>query len=130
MFLLIYMENIKTRDELSKYINNNVNKHIIIKVGATWCDPCKKMKPVFNNLLCELIKKRGDTDIIYLEIDIDKDKDCCNYLRVRGVPHIIYFNNGEINQNLVGFNSNKLCKLFSYIDIKMGLTSKNDSNEY
>ena len=106
----------KKRDDLILYLNENKNKHIIIKVGASWCGPCKKMKPVFNNLLCDLIKKKGNENIIYLELDIDKDKDCCNYLRVKGVPHISYIKDGELNQTMVGYNQNKLCKLFLYID--------------
>ena len=114
------MENIKTRIELSKYINENKDKHIIVKAGATWCGPCIKMKPLFNNLLCELIKN-NNLDIIYLELDVDKDKDCCNYLRIKGIPHIIYIKNGELNQSMVGFDSIKLGKFFEYINKQIQL---------
>ena len=68
------MENIKTRIELSNYINNNKDKHIIIKTNFTWCGPCKKMKPEFNNLLSELSDNNKNSNIIYLELDVDKDK--------------------------------------------------------
>lgn len=123
------MENIKTRIELSNYINNNKDKHIIIKAGATWCGPCKKMKPVFNNLLCELTDNNKKSNIIYLELDVDKDKDCCNYLRIKGIPHILYINNGELNQSMVGFESRKLSRLFEYINKQIQIQLCNERNE-
>ena len=118
------MENIKTRLELSKYINDNKDKHIIIKAGATWCGPCKKMKPLFNNLLCELSNNNKNSNIVYLELDVDVDKDCCNFLRIKGIPHILYIKEGELNQSMVGFESEKLCKLFKYINKEIQLCNE------
>ena len=110
------MEEIKNRQDLINYIKNNCNSYIIIKVGAKWCNPCKKMNPLFNKLLCELVNNYKENNIIYLEIDKDNDNDCCSYLKVRGIPHIMYIKDGLLNQSMVGFDENKLCKLFKYID--------------
>tara|TARA_Y100000591_G_C21440891_1_gene501421 strand:- start:19 stop:387 length:369 start_codon:yes stop_codon:yes gene_type:complete len=110
------MEEIKNRIDLNNFIKNNSNSHIIIKVGAEWCGPCKKMKPVFNELLCELGENNKENSIIYLEMDADKDRDCCSYLKVKGIPHVMYIKDGLLNQSMVGFEEKKLCRLFKYID--------------
>ena len=121
------MEEIKNRTDFNLFIENNINSHIIIKVGASWCGPCKKMKPIFNKLFDKLVEDNKSNSIIYLEMDADKDKDCCTYLKVRGIPHIMYIKDGQLNQSMVGFDENKLCKLFKYIDncIKSSVIQKN-----
>jgi thioredoxin 1 len=110
------MEKITNRKDLSQYIKEKKNTHTIIKVSASWCGPCKKMKPLFNKLLYELVKKNENANIGYLKMDYDNDKDCCNFLKVRGIPHISYFKDGLLNQEMVGFDPEKLSKLFLYID--------------
>lgn len=121
------MEEIKNRVDLNNYIQDNCDSHIIIKVGADWCGPCKKMKPIFNELLCELVANNKEVNIIYLEMDADKDSDCCSYLKVKGIPHVMYIKNGNLNQSMVGFEEKKLCKLFKYINdsIKTSIIQKN-----
>ena len=44
-----------------------------------------------------------------------------NYLRIKGIPHIIYIKNGELNQSMVGFDSIKLGKFFEYINKQIQL---------
>ena len=109
------MNDINNRKDLIKYIEKNKRKHIIIKVSASWCKPCIKMNPVFKNLLNDL-ERKNENNILYLDMDINKDSDCCTYLRVKSIPHILYFKNGQINQNMVGYNDKNLNKLFSYIN--------------
>tara|TARA_A100001015_G_scaffold313325_1_gene420316 strand:+ start:180 stop:644 length:465 start_codon:yes stop_codon:yes gene_type:complete len=114
---------IKDRNDLISFIKSNKNMHIIIKVGASWCGPCKKMKPQFNKLLNYLIKKY-EKKIVYLEMDLDNDKDCCSYLRVKGVPNILYYKNGVVNQSMVGYKEDSLNKLFSYIERNITIYNK------
>ena len=37
--------NIKTPNDLSEHLESNPGI-VIIKLGATWCQPCKKIEPV------------------------------------------------------------------------------------
>ena len=62
------------------------------------------------------MEDNNEVNIIHLEMDLDNDNDCCKYLRVKGVPFILYYKNGELNQTMVGYNKLKLYKLFKYID--------------
>lgn len=65
---------------------------IIIKFGATWCKPCKVIKPT-----CEEWAKTCPANIIYADIDIDESMDLYLAFKskkmVRGVPVLLAFDN-------------------------------------
>ena len=63
---------------------------IIVKFGATWCKPCKDIKPT-----CEEWVKTCPANIIYADIDIDESMDLYLAFKskkmVRGVPVLLAF---------------------------------------
>ncbi|MFT6810819.1 MAG: thioredoxin 1 [Saprospiraceae bacterium] len=66
-------------------------KPTIVDFFATWCGPCKMMKPVLKELSSDL---KGKARI--LKIDIDKNKQLANKLEVRSVPTIAIYQRGRI----------------------------------
>lgn len=77
-------------------MENRVKK--ILKIGATWCGPCKQLK-----------KELEDFDLIPIEsIDADENEELCLKYNVRSVPVLIFL--GEKDTELgrhVGFISKK-----------------------
>lgn len=69
----------------------NGDKPVIVDFSADWCTPCKLMDPV----LREIKEKVGDRAII-LKMDIDKCPDCVSSYKIRAVPTLIIFREGEI----------------------------------
>lgn len=67
---------------------------LIVKFSATWCGPCKKIKPVWESFLgyCQSNKL---SKFIFAEIDIDESLDLYVALKnkkmVKGVPTILAF---------------------------------------
>lgn len=59
----------------------------VFMVGAPWCAPCKAMKPVVE----EASKDRDET---FAYIDLDDNPELAGLLRVRGVPTIVFFEDG------------------------------------
>lgn len=55
---------IQNEDELRDYINNSAK--LIIKVSATWCYPCKLLKPKLEKL------SEKYTDVQIINVDVDK----------------------------------------------------------
>ena len=74
-----FLELVKTTD-----------KPIFVKFSATWCKPCKVIKPFVN----EVFKSIGNKALC-LEIDIDDSVDLYAMLKmkrmVNGVPTILYY---------------------------------------
>ena len=48
------ISNITNRSEFKHYVINNNN--VIVKVSATWCGPCKRATPIFNDGFLNLPK--------------------------------------------------------------------------
>lgn len=66
-------------------------KPTIVDFFATWCGPCKMMKPVLKDLAADL---KGEARI--LKIDIDRNQRLANKLAVRSVPTIAIYQRGKI----------------------------------
>ena len=77
-----------TRNELKEYIKKNGT--VVAKVSATWCGPCQKIKGLVNACFEEISK-----DIKMVLVDKDKASDICNYLKVRSVPYLVNFIEGD-----------------------------------
>ena len=77
-----------TRDQLKNYLNKN--KIVVVKVSATWCTPCQKIKSLVNACHEEIAK-----EINMVLVDKDKGSDISSLLKVRSVPYLVNFVNGE-----------------------------------
>ena len=63
----------------------------LVDFHATWCGPCQAMMPTIDKLKA---KKGGKLRI--LKIDVDKNQEVAAKFKVRSVPTLILFKNGEI----------------------------------
>ncbi len=52
----------------------------LLHFTAPWCNPCKMMKPIVDDIISER------TDIEYVSIDIDKNVDVALEYEVMGIP--------------------------------------------
>lgn len=90
--------------ELQEKINNG--EKIILKLEASWCGPCKMLKPIF-----EKVSNENTSEVQLYTLDVDINREIAISLGVRSVPTIKVFNNGEV------------------IETKVGLVSENQLNE-
>ena len=65
----------KSRDQFLRLLENNPGL-IVIKLGATWCGPCKKIKPVVDAFFAS-----SPDDVICCEIDVDESFDLYSYFK-------------------------------------------------
>ncbi len=64
---------------------------VLVDFTATWCGPCKMMKPVLE----ELHQRMADK-IRIIKIDIDQSPAAANAYQVQSVPTLLLFQNGKI----------------------------------
>lgn len=76
----------------------------IIKLSASWCEPCKALQNVINST------DLGDVTVE--NIDIDNDMDIAQLYKIRGVPTLIILEDGiEINRSSGLINKEQLLEL-------------------
>jgi thioredoxin 1 len=79
-----------TSQELREKISKG-NK-LVIDFHATWCGPCKIMKPMFETVSKKL--KDDNSDVELYTFNIENDRELAAELELRSVPTIKGFANG------------------------------------
>ena len=69
----------------------NSDSLVLVDFYATWCQPCKMMHPVLEQVKGEL----GDR-IRIIKIDVDKQSATANQYRIQSVPTLMLFRRGEV----------------------------------
>jgi thioredoxin 1 len=69
----------------------NGDKPVLVDFHATWCQPCKAMAPILQN-----VKTKMGEKITILKIDVDQNPSISGKYNITGVPTLILFKKGKI----------------------------------
>ncbi|GAB65829.1 thioredoxin [Plasmodium cynomolgi strain B] len=77
-------------------------KLVVAQFGASWCAPCKKMKPI--------VKKLGEDneEVESLYVDIDELPELGENEDINELPTILLRRNGKYLDKIVGMNEEQL----------------------
>lgn len=64
---------------------------VLVDFHATWCGPCQTMSPIIDE-----VKNHFGSQLRVLKIDVDKNQAASAKYKVRGVPTLLLFKEGEI----------------------------------
>ncbi len=73
--------------------------YVILDFYADWCPPCRKLKPVFEQVATEF------PTIRFIKINFDNYNDLINKFGVRSIPTLIVLKDGKEVKRNVGFMS-------------------------
>ena len=77
------------------------NRPMIVDFSATWCPPCRQLKPIFEKL-AEEFKGRID----FVTVDVDENPELSQAYGVQSIPMMVFLNkDGQIQNTLVGFQN-------------------------
>ena len=73
------------------------NAVVMVDFGATWCGPCKALAPVVEEIANEYEGKAA-----ICKADVEECPAIAAKFRIRNVPTILFFKNGELEDKAVG----------------------------
>lgn len=59
---------------------------VVIDFSASWCGPCRRYDPVFQRLANDLTEERAEDPVVFLQVDVDRNKALARELGVKSVP--------------------------------------------
>ena len=75
------------KDELNRILDNN--NVVLVNFSTQWCVPCKKMKPIIEDIQIE------NPNIKVLFVDADINKELVKEYQINGVPSVLIFHNSQ-----------------------------------
>ena len=89
--------------KLVNVVNDNfvqeVKEHngvVLVDFWAEWCGPCKMLGPVLEELSEEVSAK-------ICKVDVDKEQQLAAMFKIRSIPTMMVFKNGEKVADMIGF---------------------------
>jgi thioredoxin-like negative regulator of GroEL len=81
----------QNRQQYMMHIKQLGNSVVVVKAHAPWCGPCRRSTPLVNQLFSQLVGTRKHL----IHLNVDENPDVATYLRIRGIPHMVSYVNGE-----------------------------------
>lgn len=74
---------------------------LLVDFWAPWCAPCKMVAPVLNEIA------ETENDITIGKVNVDHNQDLAKRYKVRNIPTMVIFSNGEEVGRIVGVKTKK-----------------------
>jgi len=74
---------------------------VVLKFYATWCQPCKTIAPIIEEI------KNETEGVDFLYVDADLDKELVQKYNIRGLPTVAFIRDGKIEDLLTGVQDKK-----------------------
>lgn len=73
------------------------DKLVLVDFNAVWCAPCKEMAPMLDEIASTYKDK-----VMLLKVDVEKNKEIADALKIENLPTLFLYKNGSIVWNAEG----------------------------
>uniref|UniRef100_G3TVI3 Thioredoxin n=3 Tax=Elephantidae TaxID=9780 RepID=G3TVI3_LOXAF len=80
---------IQSKEEFEAVLKEAGEKLVVVDFSATWCGPCKIIKPVFNALSFKY------DDVLFLEVDADECEELIQECGIVCIPTFQFYRKEE-----------------------------------
>ena len=92
------MEKVITNTNFKEVLASS--KVVVIDFWATWCGPCKALSPTVEEIAAEYEGKA-----VVAKCNIDDAEDVAMECRIRNIPTLLFYKDGELADRSVGLLS-------------------------
>ncbi|KAK2963171.1 putative Thioredoxin [Blattamonas nauphoetae] len=92
----------KTVSQYQDELNKHGDDLVVVDFSATWCGPCQKIKPVFENLPGKY------PNVTFIHCDVDELRDLDEVDSIQGVPTFRFWKKGKKVAEFSGANESNL----------------------
>ncbi|XP_048194798.1 thioredoxin [Perognathus longimembris pacificus] len=96
------VKQIDSKEAFQEALDAAGDKLVVVDFSATWCGPCKMIKPFFHAL------SEKYPNVMFLEVDVDDCQDVAADCEVKCMPTFQFFKKGEKVGEFSGANKEKL----------------------
>ncbi|MCK9205304.1 MAG: thioredoxin [Bacteroidales bacterium] len=73
------------------------DKLAVVDLSAEWCGPCRMVSPIIHELAAEY-----EGRIVVGEMNVDENPSTTALYKVRNIPTVLFFKNGQVVDKQVG----------------------------
>ena len=95
---------LETDEELDELLQDGNRRKVVCKFTGTWCAPCKKIQPFFE----QCASRYNNDDFAFRTIDVDEFDEIANKYKVSMMPTFLVLQEGSILGTYRGSNQNAL----------------------
>ncbi|XP_045140303.1 thioredoxin-like [Echinops telfairi] len=96
------VKQIDSKEDFQAALKSAGEKLVVVDFPATWCGPCKMIKPFYHSL-CE---QYGN--VVFLEVDVDECQDVVSECEVKCIPTFQFYKKRQKVGEFSGANKEKL----------------------
>jgi putative thioredoxin len=118
-----YIFDIDEHSFQQKIIEASTNRVILVDFWAPWCEPCKQLSPILENIINDC-----EGRIHLAKINIDENQQIAAQLRIQSIPAVYAFKNKQIADAFQGVLPQK--KIIEFIEKVLGEKIKKDNSAF
>lgn len=92
-----HIPHLSTINEFKKVLNSG--KDLVIDCFATWCPPCRALKPTLDTMH----STSAFPDVDFYGVDVDEAENLATLLQIQGLPTLLFFSNKKEVARISGF---------------------------
>ncbi len=118
-----YIFDIDEHSFQKKVVDASTKRIILVDFWAPWCEPCKQLSPILENIIREC-----EGRLHLAKINIDENQQIAAQLRIQSIPFVYAFKNKQIVDAFQGVLPQK--KIIEFIEKILGENIKKDNSVF
>ena len=102
-----FIEDVDTASFIDKVIKKSKSLAVIVDFWAPWCEPCKQITPILEQLVSQYNGK-----VYLVKINIDENQQLAQQLNIQSIPTVMAFYEGQPINGFAGLKSPEEIKSF------------------